>query len=87
MTDSRSKTFACLRFIVQLLANQIIKFFCDFVSIVTQIDSEGWFAQVSLLLHLYFEVTRLDILVTCAARLSFETNIALTFELVNFLLF
>ena len=72
MTDSRSKTFACLRFIVQLLANQIIKFFCDFVRIVTQIDSEGWLAEVCLLLHLDLKVTRLHTLVASAARLTFE---------------
>ena len=68
------------------MANKIVQLFLDFVSRVSQIDSKGWLAKVSLLLHLDFEVTRLNILGTYIARQISPTSIVLTFELVNFVL-
>ena len=83
MTHSRAKAFACLRFIVQLLANQIVQLVLDFDCIVAQIDSKSWLAQVRLLLHLNFEETRLHSLLNFASWLVLSSFAVLTFELVN----
>ena len=83
MTHSRAKAFACLGLVIQLLANQVVQFVFDFVSIIIQIDSQGRLAQVRLLLNLDFEVTRSHTLLTFVARLAFLPIIFSTFQLVN----